>query len=113
MPRGLVALLVAGGAPEACSQFPSVSPRRSKEPTPLLSVCCSCVLAEMGATSTASGQLEVNLFCLRFGAERALLPCFTRSGNLKIEVKNKSGQEVWLRKYAFLFTSLFCTLQGH
>jgi len=42
---------------------------------PSLLVCCFIVLvlAEMGATRTASGRLAVNLFCLRSGLERATL----------------------------------------
>ena len=36
-------------------------PLRRTHPPSLL-VCCFLVLAEMGATSTASGRLEVNLF---------------------------------------------------
>ena len=40
---------------------------------PSLLVCCFLVLAGIGATNTASGRLEVNLFCLRSGVERATL----------------------------------------
>ena len=57
---GLVALLVAGGAAEVLPvslNFP-LPLRRTHPPT---LVCCFCVLAAMGVTSTNSGWLEVNL----------------------------------------------------
>jgi hypothetical protein len=57
---GLVALLVAGGAAEVLpvSLNCSLSLRRTH---PLTLVCCFCVFAAMGVTSTKSGRLEVNL----------------------------------------------------
>ena len=44
-----------------------------------------------GATSTASGQLEVNLFCLRSGAEEATWynPGFSCNGNLEICIASR------------------------
>ena len=58
---GLVAeLLVAGGAAEVLPvslDFP-LPLRRTHSPT---LVCCFCVFAAMGVTSTKSGRLEVNL----------------------------------------------------
>ena len=44
-----------------CSQSPSIAPCHSEEPTPPTLVCCFCVVAAMGVTSTKSGWLEVNL----------------------------------------------------
>ena len=57
---GLVALLVAGGA---AGMLPvslncPLSPRKTHPPT---LICCFCVFAAMGVTSTKSGRLEVNL----------------------------------------------------
>jgi len=40
---------------------------------PSLAVCCILVFAKMGATSTASGRLEIICFCLEDGVERATL----------------------------------------
>ena len=58
---GLVALLVAGGAaevlPVSLINFPL--PLQKNHPPTL--VCCFCVFAAMGVTSTKSGRLEVNL----------------------------------------------------
>jgi len=58
---GLVALLLAGGAAEMLPvSFNCPLPlRRTHPPTTL--VCCFCVFAAMGITSTKSGRLEVNL----------------------------------------------------
>jgi len=57
---GLVALLVDGGAAEVLpvSLNCSLPLRRTHPPT---LVCCFCVFAAMGVTSTKSGWLEVNL----------------------------------------------------
>ena len=57
---GLVALLVAGGA---AGMLPvslncPLSPRKTHPPT---LICCFCVFAATGVTSTKSGRLEVNL----------------------------------------------------
>jgi len=50
-----------------CSQSPSSAPCHFEEPPYItkLVVCCFCVFATMGVTSTKSGRLEVNL--LLFG----------------------------------------------
>jgi len=57
---GLVALLVAGGAAEVLPvSLNCPLPLRRTHP-PIL-VCCFCVFAAMGVTSTKSGRLEVNL----------------------------------------------------
>jgi hypothetical protein len=57
---GLVALLVAGGAAEVLPvSLNCPLPLRKTHPPTL--VCCFCVLAEVGVTSTISGRLEVNL----------------------------------------------------
>jgi hypothetical protein len=57
---GLVALLVVGGAAEVLpvSLNCPLPLRRTHPPT---FVCCFCVFAAMGLTSTKSGRLEVNL----------------------------------------------------
>jgi len=57
---GLVALLVVGGAAEVLpvSLNCPLPLRRTHSPT---LVCCFCVFAAMGVTSTKSGRLEVNL----------------------------------------------------
>ena len=56
---------MAGGAVEmilvSLSQFTCPLPLLRTHPPSLL-VCCFLVFVEMGATSTASGQLKVNLF---------------------------------------------------
>ena len=57
---GLVALLVAGGAAEVLPvslNFPLPLQRTH----PLTLVCCFCVFAALGVTSTKFGRLEVNL----------------------------------------------------
>ena len=68
---GLVALLVAGGAAEVLPvSFNSSLPlRRTHLPT---FVCCFCVFAAMGVTSTKSGQLEVICLYLESGVGRAI-----------------------------------------
>jgi hypothetical protein len=64
---GKVDLLVAGGAAE-------VLPVPLNRPLPLLRIHpLSLLVVDMGAINIASGQLEVNLFCLRSGADRATL----------------------------------------
>jgi hypothetical protein len=70
---GKVDLLMAGGAAEVLPFSLSFSLPLLRTHPPSLLVCCFFVLAEMGTTSTASGRLEVNLFCLRSGVERATL----------------------------------------
>ena len=46
-----------------CSQqYPSITPSHSYESTPSITSLLLFVFAEIGATSTASGRLEVNLF---------------------------------------------------
>jgi len=58
---GLVALLVVGGAAEVLPvslNCPLLPLRRTHPPT---LVCCFCVFAALGVTSTKSGRLEVNL----------------------------------------------------
>jgi hypothetical protein len=56
----LVALLVAGGAAGVLPVlFNCPLPLRRTHPPTL--VCCLCVFAAMGVTSTKSGRLEVNL----------------------------------------------------
>ena len=70
---GKVDLLVAGGATEVLQfQSPSIAPplpcHFKEEPIRLHYFnCCFFILAGMGATSTASGRLEVNLFWKRGG----------------------------------------------
>jgi len=56
-------LVVAGGAVEVLPVSLScpLPPLRTRPP-PLLVVCCFFVFVEMGATSTTSGRLVVNLF---------------------------------------------------
>ena len=68
---GKMDLLMAGGAAEVLLVVSPICslPLRSTHPPPLLAVCCLSVLAKMGSTSTASGQLEANLFRLRIGVE--------------------------------------------
>ena len=44
----------------ASSRLPQLPPATLKNPPPTL-VCCFCVFAAMGVTSTKSGRLEVNL----------------------------------------------------
>ena len=57
---GLVAVLVAGGAAEVLPvSLNCPLPLRRTHPPTL--VCCFCVFAAMGVTSTKSGRLEVNL----------------------------------------------------
>ena len=57
---GLVAVLVAGGAAEVLPvSLNCPLPLRRTHPPTLL--CCFCVFAAMGVTSTKSGRLEVNL----------------------------------------------------
>ena len=57
---GLVDLLVAGGAAEVLPvSLNCPLPLRRTHPPKL--VCCFCVFAAMGVTSTKSGRLEVNL----------------------------------------------------
>ena len=69
---------MAGGAVEmilvSLSQFTCPLPLLRTHPPSLL-VCCFLVFVEMGATSTASGQLEINLFLSekRGGKGRATL----------------------------------------
>jgi len=63
---GKVDLPMAGGA-VSCKCAPSrlpicPLPLRSLHPPQLLAVCCFYVFAKMGATRTASGRLELNLF---------------------------------------------------
>ena len=57
---GLVAVLVAGGAAEVLpvSLNRPLPLRRTHPPT---LVCCFCVFAAMGVTSTKSGRLEIYL----------------------------------------------------
>ena len=56
---GLVALLVAGGAAEVLQvSLNCPLPLRRTHPPTL--VCCFCVFAAMGVTSTKYGRLEVN-----------------------------------------------------
>ena len=50
---------------------------------PSLLVCCFCVFAEMGATSTASGRLEVNLLLSEKGGGKSHFGIIL-SENLKI-----------------------------
>jgi len=57
---GLVAVLVAGGAAEVLPvSLNCPLPLRRTHPPTL--VCCFCVFAAMGVSSTKSGRLEVNL----------------------------------------------------
>ena len=56
---GLVALLVAGGAAEMLPVSLNCPLPLQRTHPPTL-VCCFCVFAAMGVTSTKSGRLEVN-----------------------------------------------------
>jgi len=56
-----VDLLVAGGAAEVLLVSLNFPLPLLRTHSPALLVCCFFVFAEMGAISTASGQLEVNL----------------------------------------------------
>ena len=62
---GKVDLLMAGGAAEVLLISRSCPLPLLRSHSPLLLFFCFLVFAEMGATSTASGRLEVNL--LLFG----------------------------------------------
>ena len=53
---------MAGGAVEVLLVSLSCPLPLLRAHPPSLLVCCFSVFAEMGATSTASGQLQVNLF---------------------------------------------------
>jgi hypothetical protein len=53
---------MAGGAVEVLLVSLSCPLPLLRNPPPSLLVCCFLVFTEMGAISTASGQLEVNLF---------------------------------------------------
>jgi hypothetical protein len=64
-------MLVAGGAAEVLLVSVSCSLPLLRIQPPSLLVCCFFVFVEMGATSAASGRLEVNLLLLRSGVERA------------------------------------------
>jgi hypothetical protein len=55
---GLVALLVAGSA---AGMLPVNCPLPLRRAHPPTLVCCFCVFAAMGVTSTKSGRLEINL----------------------------------------------------
>ena len=67
---GLVAVLVAGGAAEVLPvSLNCPLPLRRTHPPTL--VCCFCVFAAVGVTSTKSGRLEVNL---SFSGKQAV-PC--------------------------------------
>ena len=57
---GLVALLVAGGAAEVLPVSLNCPLPLQRIHPPTL-VCCFCIFAAMGVTSTKSGRLEVNL----------------------------------------------------
>ena len=57
---GLVAVLVAGGAAEVLPVSLNCPLPLQRTHLPAL-VCCLCVFAAMGVTSTKSGRLEVNL----------------------------------------------------
>ena len=57
---GLVALLVAGGA-AGMLPVPLNCPLPLRITHPPTLVCCFCVFAAVGVTSTISGRLEVNL----------------------------------------------------
>ena len=56
---GKMDLLMAGGTAEVLPISPICPLPHLRTHPP--SVCCFCVFAEMGATSTASRRLEVNL----------------------------------------------------
>jgi len=64
-----VDLLVAGGVAAMLSLTCPLPPRTR----PPLFVICYFVFAQLKATSTASGQLVVNLFLFRGKVERAIL----------------------------------------
>jgi len=66
-------LVAAGGALEVLPVSLSYPLPLLKTRPPSLLVCCFLVFVVMGATRTASGRLEVHLFCLRSGVERATL----------------------------------------
>ena len=57
---GLVVVLVAGGAAEVLSVSLNCPLPLQRTHPPTL-VCCFCVFAAMGVTSTKSGRLEVNM----------------------------------------------------
>ena len=57
---GLVAVLVAGGAAGVLTVILNC-PLPLRRTHPLTFVCCFCVFAAMGVTSTKSGRLEINL----------------------------------------------------
>jgi len=68
---GLVALLVAGGAAEMLpGSLNCPLPLRKTHPPTL--ICCFCVFAAMGVTSTKSGRLEVIGLYLGSGVGRAI-----------------------------------------
>jgi len=73
---GLVAVLVAGGAAEVLPvSLNCLLPLRRTHPPTL--VCCFCVFAAMGVTSTKSGRLEVNLsLCEKRGGKSHLRTLF-------------------------------------
>ena len=58
---GLVALMVAGGAAELLPVSLNCPLPLQRTHPPTLLVCCICVFAALGVTSTKSGRLEVNL----------------------------------------------------
>jgi len=87
---GKVDLLMAGGAADVLlSSLSCPLPLLRTQPPSIMLVRCFFIFVETGATSTASGQLEVNLYlciCLRSGVERAssVHSSFTCIRNLKI-----------------------------
>ena len=59
---GLVAILVAGGAAEVLPvSLNCPLPLRRTHAHPTLLVCCFCIFAALGVTSTKPGRLEVKL----------------------------------------------------
>ena len=66
-------------------------PLLGSDPPPFITSLLLICSREMEATNTASGRLEVNLFCLRSGAEEATWynPGFSCNGNLEICIASR------------------------
>jgi hypothetical protein len=82
---GSVAVLVAGGAAEVLPVSLNCPLPLQRTHLPAL-VCCICVFAAMGVTSTKSGRLEVNLFIWEAGWEGPFGNNYTFSCSRNMEV---------------------------
>ena len=80
-------LLVAGSAAEVLPvSLNCPLPLRRTHPPTL--ICCFCVIAALGVTSTKSGRLEVNLSCTWVKNHQIYIssPFFLISGALSLKI---------------------------